>query len=219
MEETKDPSGSPYPILDWYALPAAAEVTLPRKKIVLEAFSGLESELARVDLDLRESVPENVVVPMKFFSQVSRDRWFGGNTHLHLKDLDAESTQRYLTEIPYVDRLDLLFISHLRGIHLTGPIRACSSPGAVRWRAIQARRVPARLGRRGRHRPGPLGGDKVLVAHRLVGSGEFEHPVEDHPAAPGASAVEAEHELIQVAAQVGGLHRSLVGAQQPPLGQ
>ena len=50
------------------------------------------------------------------------------------------------------------------GIHLTGPIRAGSSPGAVRWRAIQARRVPARLGRRGRHRPGPLGGDKVLVA-------------------------------------------------------
>ncbi len=43
------------------------------------------------------------------------------------------------------------------GIHLTGPIRAGSSPGAVRWRAIQARRVPARLGRRGRHRPGPLG--------------------------------------------------------------
>ena len=41
---------------------------------------------------------------------------------------------------------------------------AGSSPGAVRWRAIQARRVPARLGRRGRHRPGPLGGDKVLVA-------------------------------------------------------
>ena len=110
-------------------------------------------------------------------------------------------------------------ISNFRGIHLTGPIRAGSSPGAVRWRAIQARRVPARLGRRGRHRPGPLGGDKVLVAHRLVGNGEFEHPAEDHPAAPGASAVEAEHELIQVAAQVGGLHRSLVGAQQPPLGQ
>ena len=56
--------------------------------------------------------------------------------------------------------------------------------------------MPARLGRRGRHRPGPLGGDKVLVAHRLVGSGEFEHPVEDHPAAPGASAVEAEHDLV-----------------------
>ena len=35
-----------------------------------------------------------------------------------------------------------LAIRRLRGIHLTGPIRACSSPGAVRWRAIQARRVP-----------------------------------------------------------------------------
>ena len=114
MEETKDPSGSLYPILDWYALPAAAEVPLPRKKIVLEAFSGLESELARVELDLRESAPEKIVVPIKFFSQVSQDRWFGGNTHLHLKDLDAESTQRYLSEIPYVDRLDLLFISHLK---------------------------------------------------------------------------------------------------------
>ena len=119
----------------------------------------------------------------------------------------------------YQDEHGEAAVNSVRGIHLTGPIRACSSPGAVRWRAIQARRVPARLGRRGRHRPGPLGGDKVLVAHRLVGSGEFEHPVEDHPAAPGASAVEAEHELIQVAAQVGGLHRSLVGAQQPPLGQ
>ena len=91
-------------------------------------------------------------------------------------------------------RADSPAISPDRGIHLTGPIRACSSPGAVRWRAIQARRVPARLGRRGRHRPGPLGGDKVLVAHRLVGSGEFEPPgIEDHPASSGSvrSKVEA----------------------------
>jgi uncharacterized protein (TIGR03435 family) len=33
-----------------------------------------------------------------------------------------------------------------------------------------------------------------------VGHGEFKHPVEDHPAASGSSAVEAEHELIQVEA-------------------
>ncbi len=59
-----------------------------------------------------------------------------------------------------------------------------------------------RLRRRGRHCPGPLGGDKVLVAHRVVGNGELEHPVEDHPAVAGAPAVEAEHELIQVTDQV-----------------
>ncbi len=113
LEEEKDPDGSPHPILDWYTLPTATEIALPRKQIVLEAFSGLESELARVDLDLRESVPETLVLPIRFFSQVSKDRWFGGNTHLHLKDLDAESTRRYLSAIPYVDRLDILFISYL----------------------------------------------------------------------------------------------------------
>jgi hypothetical protein len=58
-----------------------------------------------------------------------------------------------------------------------------------------------------------LGGDEVVVAHRVVGDGEFEHPVEDHPAASGAAAVEAEHELIQVAGQVGIVYRALVGAQ------
>ena len=122
LEEKKDPSGTLYPILDWYALPSETEVTLPRKKILLEAFSGLESELTRVDLDLRESAPESVVVPIKFFSQISRDRWLGGNTHLHLKDLDDDGARRYLSEIPYADRLDILFISYLeRGIWPSKP--------------------------------------------------------------------------------------------------
>ena len=125
LEEQKDAAGSLYPILDWYALPSETEITLPRKQVLLEAFSGLESELARVDLDLRESTPETVVVPIKFFSQVSEDRWFGGNTHLHLRDLDAEGAQRYLSEIPHVDRLDILFISYLeRGIWPSKPRKA-----------------------------------------------------------------------------------------------
>ncbi len=122
LEENKDPAGALYPILDWYTLPSDTEITLPRKKILLEAFSGLESELARVDLDLRESAPETVAVPIQFFSQVSQNRWFGGNTHLHLRNLDAEGARRYLSEIPYVDRLDILFISYLeRGIWPSKP--------------------------------------------------------------------------------------------------
>ena len=40
--------------------------------------------------------------------------------------------------------------------------------------------------------------DEVSVAHRVVRDGELEHPVEHHPAAAGAAADEAEHELIQV---------------------
>ena len=105
------------------------------------------------------------------------------------------------------------------GIHLTGPVQARSSRGALRRRALQARWVPAPLRRRGRHCPGPLGGDEILVAHRVVGDGKFEHPIEHHPPAARAAAVEAEHELIQVAGQVRLVHRALVGAQQPPLGQ
>ncbi len=110
-------------------------------------------------------------------------------------------------------------ISYLGGIHLTGRVQARSSPGAVRWRALQARWVPTRLRRRGRHSPRPLRGDEILVAHGVVGDGEFEHPIGHHPAAAGAAAVEAEHELIQVAGQVRVVHRALVRAQQPPLGQ
>jgi hypothetical protein len=46
-----------------------------------------------------------------------------------------------------------------------------------------------------------------------VADGELEHPVEHHPTAAGAAAVEAEHELIQVGGQVCVVHRALVGAE------
>ena len=41
-----------------------------------------------------------------------------------------------------------------------------------------------------------LGG--CLRAHGAVGHGAFEHPIEHHPAAAGAAAVEAERELVPV---------------------
>jgi hypothetical protein len=44
-----------------------------------------------------------------------------------------------------------------------------------------------------------LGGDEILVTHRFVGDGEFEHPVKHHPAAAGAAAVEAEYKFVQAA--------------------
>ena len=86
-------------------------------------------------------------------------------------------------------------------LHLTGV-----PPWAVCGRAIEARRVPACPRRRGRYCTGSLGSDEVLVAHRLVSDGELEHSVEHHPAAAGASAVEAEHELVQVAGQMDTVH-------------
>ncbi len=44
----------------------------------------------------------------------------------------------------------------------------------------------------------PLDGDEVLVAHRGVGEGELENPVEHHSASAGAAAVETEHELVRL---------------------
>jgi hypothetical protein len=65
----------------------------------------------------------------------------------------------------------------------------------------------------------PLAGHDVAVAHWVVPYGELQQPVEDEPTASRAAAVEAEHELVQVALQMRLLCRALVRAQQPPLGQ
>ena len=112
-------------------------------------------------------------------------------------------------------------ISGVWGIHLTGASarRAGNSPWSVRRRAFQAGWVPTGSRRRRWLHFGCGVNDEVSVAHRVVRDGELEHPVEHHPAAAGAAAVEAEHELIQVAGQVGGVDRALVRAQQPPLDQ
>jgi hypothetical protein len=50
-----------------------------------------------------------------------------------------------------------------------------------------------------------------------VGDGELEHPEEHHSAAPGAAAVEPEDELVQIADEVGVLHRPLMSPQEPAL--
>ncbi|KXU82380.1 hypothetical protein CI15_33090 [Paraburkholderia monticola] len=56
---------------------------------------------------------------------------------------------------------------------------------------------------------------QILVAHGVMGHGEFQNPVKQQPGATGTSAVEAEHELVEVAGQVRHVHRSLVCFEQP----
>ena len=51
-------------------------------------------------------------------------------------------------------------------------------------------------------------GDKLRVAQRIVSYSELEYPVEDHPAATRTAAVEAKHELVEIAGQVGGVNRT-----------
>jgi hypothetical protein len=101
-------------VAGWYVLPSGgAEVTLPRAALRLEAVSGLETALARQELDLTAAAPAEVKVPLRFLFRPEKARLVAGNTHLHLRGLRAEEADDYLRQIPAADRLGVLFISHL----------------------------------------------------------------------------------------------------------
>src|SRR5258706_15387893 len=100
-------------IQDWYVLSSPTEVLVPRQPLRLEAFSGLETELTSVSVDLTRQNQKSLTIPLRSFSQVSRQSWYGANTHLHLSHLNKDQAERYLREIPRADDLDVLFISYL----------------------------------------------------------------------------------------------------------
>jgi hypothetical protein len=101
-------------VAGWYVLPAAgAEVALPRGRLRLEAVSGLETALARQDLDLTAAGPAEVKAPLRFLFRPEKDGLAAGNTHLHLRGLTRDEADEYLRQIPVADRLRVLFISYL----------------------------------------------------------------------------------------------------------
>jgi hypothetical protein len=100
-------------VAGWYVLPVAgADVTLPRAALQLEAVSGLETALARRDVDLA-TAPAEVKVPLRFLFRPEKDGLAAGNTHLHLRGLTQDEAEDYLRVIPPADRLRVLFISYL----------------------------------------------------------------------------------------------------------
>ena len=101
------------PIHDWYVLSGPSEVTLPKKPLRLEAFAGLETEMATLEVDLEHRNRASLTLSLNSFSHIKDKKWFGGNTHLHLFRLSSEEADRYLSTIPAADRLDVLFTSYL----------------------------------------------------------------------------------------------------------
>ena len=101
------------PIHDWSALPEATTVDLPRAKLTFDAFSGLETERVSQTIDLTDSTEAEVRVPLARFYRREHADLVSGNTHLHLMKLSREQCDRYLTEIPRSDDLDVLFLSYL----------------------------------------------------------------------------------------------------------
>ena len=101
------------PINEWSVLVGKQSIQLPNKKLVIEAFSGLETEIAEVTLNLENKSVEKLSIPLTRFHNCSASGYQAGNTHLHLKNITRDECDRYLTEIPQADELKILFLSYL----------------------------------------------------------------------------------------------------------
>ncbi|MFW6125002.1 MAG: CehA/McbA family metallohydrolase [Pirellulales bacterium] len=108
-----DGLGEDSPLRDWYAVIGQADLSVPAGKIRVEALAGLETERAGAELNLRPGAVHELVLPLRRFSRVAEEGWRSANTHLHLTRLDKATAERYVTEVPAPDDLDVLFLSYL----------------------------------------------------------------------------------------------------------
>ena len=99
------------PIDDWYIVPEKTKLRLPRGKLTIQAFSGLETETSRTTVDIGTTTA--IDIPLTRFSDSRKQGLRSANTHLHLQKISRQECDRYLTEIPKADDLDVLFLSYL----------------------------------------------------------------------------------------------------------
>ncbi len=98
---------------NWAVIVKPTTVKVPRGKLIIEAFFGLETEREKVTVDLTGKAEHSLTVPLKFFYRAAQHGTRSANTHLHLMKLTREVSDRYLREIPKADGLDVLFLSYL----------------------------------------------------------------------------------------------------------
>lgn len=102
-----------HPAKDWFALLEATTIAVPQAMLTIEAFAGLDTEMARISVDLSSKAEAQAELSLKSFFRGARSGWFGGNTHLHLSGLTRAQADEYLRALPRADALDLLFVSYL----------------------------------------------------------------------------------------------------------
>lgn len=103
------------PIHHWSVVPDSGEIklSLPREKLTCAALSGIETESARIPIDLTDRSEKIVRIPIRRFYRSETHGLRSANTHLHLMKLSREQSDRYLRDVPAADGLDLLFVSYL----------------------------------------------------------------------------------------------------------
>lgn len=100
-------------IHDWFVLPKGTTIRVPRDVIQIDAISGLETEMASERLNLAGVAATTRKFTLLRFSDARSRGLCSANTHLHLMKLGRADADRYLTEVPRADDLDVLFVSYL----------------------------------------------------------------------------------------------------------
>jgi hypothetical protein len=100
--------------VNWHSVAGPVTLVVPRTRIKIEAFQGLDTELATREVDLTGLATGTARLTLRRFYDPAARGLKAGNTHLHLMKLTHAEAVRYLQTVPRGDRLDLVFISHLR---------------------------------------------------------------------------------------------------------
>jgi hypothetical protein len=98
----------------WYVVPAAgAETMLARGRYRVEALSGLETALARQEVEVGADGPQSVSIELNALFRPGNSGLAAGNTHLHLQGLNKDECEDYLRQVPAADGIRVMFISYL----------------------------------------------------------------------------------------------------------
>jgi len=97
----------------WFTVTEPARISVPESVITIEAFSGLETEITRQTVDLRKQCGKEITISLRRFYDAGKSNWYSGNTHLHIRGLTRQESDRYLTTIPKADDVDLVFVTYL----------------------------------------------------------------------------------------------------------
>ncbi len=100
-------------IHQWWALVEPTSVRLPRAKLEVAAFAGLETDLTTQTVDLRERTEADVTIKLNRFHNARQAGYQNANTHVHVMKITRAECDRYLIESATADGLDLVFVSYL----------------------------------------------------------------------------------------------------------
>ena len=104
----------------WLSIIPGTQLTLPRARLELQAFSGLAFAFSNLSLAASNVTGEAIRFHLEPLYGLQRNRWWSGNTHLHLaltekgpRITDRASADRYLQTVPQADGLEMVFLSYL----------------------------------------------------------------------------------------------------------